>query len=121
MARRTTRSDFEHESDASPKALRSGKITIMPNDQFENTSSPRDTETELIAIWREVLGLGSFGSSDSFLELGGDSLAAMLCISRIRSTFDVEFELTDFFLDDATVSGFAANIERSLMNDKPNT
>jgi hypothetical protein len=40
-------------------------------------------------------------------------LAAMLCITRMKSAFGVEFDVQAFFLDEATVSEFAAIIGRS--------
>ena len=67
-----------------------------------------------MSIWADVLQLNGFSVHDSFLDLGGDSLSAMLCITRIRSAFGVEFSIEDFFLDNATVSDFARTIDRSF-------
>jgi acyl carrier protein len=76
-------------------------------------ASPRSpTEMRLTEIWLEVLNLNVIGVDEEFLELDGDSLSAMLCISRISNEFDVTFELEDFFLQPATVASFAARIDR---------
>ena len=71
------------------------------------------TEEKVLEIWLEVLNQSSVGLHEGFLELGGDSLSAMVCISRIRSTFGVEVPLEEFFLDQATVSDFARLIDRA--------
>ncbi len=80
-----------------------------------NTSIPAHTETEnlLLAIWKDVLKNDSCSISDDFLSIGGDSLSAMLCISRIRKATGFELELLDFFLEPATVSGLASIIDRA--------
>jgi thioesterase domain-containing protein/acyl carrier protein len=46
---------------------------------------PRDPlESELAAIWKDVLGLGDVGIHDRFVELGGDSLKAAALTLRIE-------------------------------------
>jgi acyl carrier protein len=65
----------------------------------------------LIQIWSEVLEVDSPEPNSSFLDLGGDSLAAMLCISRLRNSFGVEFTLDDFFLTDSTLVEFTSKVE----------
>ncbi|MEU6621416.1 amino acid adenylation domain-containing protein [Streptomyces litmocidini] len=48
---------------------------------------PRDrTESELAAIWAEVLGLapGTVGADDNFFELGGDSIVGLQVVSKAR-------------------------------------
>jgi hypothetical protein len=41
-----------------------------------------DTETELAAIWREILGVSDIGPDDSFFDVGGDSLSAVTVALR---------------------------------------
>lgn len=69
-------------------------------------------EAALLAIWRDALPVsGEEISTDRpFFELGGDSLSAMTCISRIRAMYSMEFNILDFFLDDSTISDFAKSI-----------
>jgi acyl carrier protein len=75
-------------------------------------ASVADVEAVLLGIWQDSLPLpsGEITKSVSFLGLGGDSLSAMICISRIRAAFSVEFNILDFFVDDSTISDFAKNI-----------
>ena len=46
----------------------------------------------------------------SFLDLGGDSLAAMLCISRIQREYSVELSIEDFFMLQSSTRGIAERI-----------
>jgi len=54
-------------------------------------------------IWSMVLKCKNIGENDHFLDLGGDSLDAMRCVSRISTDLGVELAFHDFFLDDATI------------------
>ncbi len=71
-----------------------------------------ETETKLLAIWTDVLDNPNIAVDDGFLELGGDSLSAMMCMSRITKTFGVEIPLEYFFMDDGTISKLAALINQ---------
>ena len=52
---------------------------------------PRNAlETELVAIWEEVLGVDQLGIDDDFLSLGGDSLDAARIAARVAARFNVE-------------------------------
>jgi acyl carrier protein len=84
----------------------------MSNNMKKTPSSRTDTEERLAALWRDVLKTDAIGPDDVFIDLGGDSLAAMLCISEIRRSFGVELTIEDFFYDQATISGLALIIER---------
>ncbi|ACY14298.1 non-ribosomal peptide synthetase [Haliangium ochraceum] len=54
-------------------------------------------ESELVAIWREVLGPVSVGVLDSFFDLGGHSLSALQILARIQERYDVELPMRGFF------------------------
>ncbi|WP_343073630.1 amino acid adenylation domain-containing protein [Pyxidicoccus fallax] len=74
--------------------------------------APRnETEQKLAALWSEVLQVEKVGIHDNFFELGGHSLLATQAVTRIRSAFNVETSLQDFF-ETPTVAGFALNILR---------
>lgn len=78
----------------------------------EGTSDTELTE-QLVAIWTEALQT-SVGLHDAFLDLGGDSLAAMQCIVRMRDAFAIEFTIDDFLAGDATVASFAGKIAEMM-------
>lgn len=77
----------------------------------ENLFVPPSTrlETELAAIWAEVLSLDRIGVADDFFDLGGNSLLAMQVISRINDNFRVEIPLSLLF-EAPTVAKLAAQI-----------
>jgi len=86
----------------------------------EPSSARRGLETRFLAartpaeealsdIWGEVLGLEEVGVGDSFLELGGDSLAAMRVIARVTDAFGVRPPLQEL-LAASTIEAMASLI-----------
>ncbi|MEW2443715.1 type I polyketide synthase [Micromonospora marina] len=63
-------------------------------------------EADIVAIWREVLGIDRIGRNDDFFALGGHSLAAVQIGTKLRARFGVELTLRDFF-DQPTVANTA--------------
>jgi thioesterase domain-containing protein/acyl carrier protein len=55
------------------------------------------TESRLIRLWQDVLGLPRVGPSDGFFDLGGHSLLAATLFSRIEQEFDVRLPLSELF------------------------
>jgi phthiocerol/phenolphthiocerol synthesis type-I polyketide synthase E len=53
-----------------------------------------DTEEQLTKIWEEVLGIRPITPDQSYFQLGGTSLLAVLLFARIEKTFDVELPLS---------------------------
>lgn len=64
---------------------------------------------KVLAIWQDVLN-STCKADDDFLDAGGDSLAAMLCIARIHEELGVELEFEKFFIEPATARGLATLI-----------
>ncbi len=54
-------------------------------------------ESELVAIWRELLKVERISIYDNFFELGGHSLLLTQLASRLRTTFQVELPLRILF------------------------
>lgn len=77
--------------------------------------APRTPVEEMLAgLWGQVLGSERVGVSDSFFELGGDSLRATQLILRLRETFQVELPLRDLF-EVSSLGGLAEKIEAALL------
>ena len=70
-----------------------------------------ETEALLVRIWSEVLDVSEFGIHESFLDLGGYSIAATICIQRIFEVFAVVVPLKSFFEASGTVAGLANIID----------
>ncbi|MDZ7719321.1 MAG: amino acid adenylation domain-containing protein [Balneolaceae bacterium] len=93
-----------------------------PNSQFTNTSTyqaPRnDLEAMISLTWQEVLQVNEIGVFDSFLALGGNSLAAIRITSRMEEKLGLEIPLRELF-EHPTIAGYSdsiANIIQSKLN-----
>jgi acyl carrier protein len=72
-------------------------------------------ESELAAIWAEVLGVERVGIHDNIFELGGGSLLATQVVSIVLDAFQVKLPLRILF-ESPTVAGMAAFIEEQQSN-----
>jgi amino acid adenylation domain-containing protein/thioester reductase-like protein len=80
-----------------------GKVDIncLPEPQYnfdsqENYVPPESfTEEKIAAVWSEVLEIEKVGTKDDFFELGGDSLKAIIIVSKLMEDFDIE--INDIF------------------------
>ncbi|MCX5205599.1 amino acid adenylation domain-containing protein [Streptomyces sp. NBC_00237] len=71
----------------------------LPSGWQRDTHSPRrppatDTEEALAAVWCEVLEVTDLGTDDSFLDLGGHSLAVARMANRITERFGVRLPVS---------------------------
>lgn len=77
--------------------------------------APRTPIEETLArLWREVLKLEQVGIRDSFFDLGGHSLIAIKLVTRIRTEFNVELSLADFFTV-LTIEALGQKLEEALI------
>ena len=77
----------------------------------QSYTPPRnETETALVNIWEDLLGLDQIGVLDDFFALGGHSLLATQLISRIRDQLQITLPLNSLF-DAPTVAGLAEAVE----------
>lgn len=83
-----------------------GKIDrkALPEPQIETVEGayigPRNkVEESFVEIWTEVLGIEKdmIGIDSNFFQLGGNSLNAMILVSKIYKTLDVKLTLVDLF------------------------
>ncbi|MFZ1289614.1 MAG: amino acid adenylation domain-containing protein [Melioribacteraceae bacterium] len=65
------------------------------NEKYEAPTS--EIEIILERIWRDLLEIKKIGINDNFFELGGHSLLATQLVSRIRNTFNIDFNLKHVF------------------------
>ncbi len=76
--------------------------------------APATALERLVAdIWMAVLGLDRAGVEDSFVDAGGDSLAAARIVARLRRTLGLGFSV-DMILQAATIRRLAADIEARM-------
>ena len=74
------------------------------------------TETDLAAIWAEVLSLDRVGVHDNFFDLGGSSLSATQVISRVFKGFELELPIQSLF-QAPTVAEMAAVIMQNQVKN----
>lgn len=70
-------------------------------------------EEEIAQIWELALGITGIGTSDNFMELGGNSLLAIQVISRTNSIFQIDLSFESFYLR-PTITGMAEAITTQL-------
>ncbi|MBL0388673.1 amino acid adenylation domain-containing protein [Tumebacillus sp. ITR2] len=71
-----------------------------------------EVETQMAALWQEVLSVEVVGAEDDFFAIGGHSLLATVLISRIHKEFGVSIPLRQLFLT-PTVRSFAEEIRKN--------
>jgi gramicidin S synthase 2 len=57
-----------------------------------------ETETKLVAIWKEILMFNTIGTQDDFFELGGHSLKINKLKNHIQKEFNVNVSFNSLFL-----------------------
>jgi acyl-CoA synthetase (AMP-forming)/AMP-acid ligase II/NAD(P)-dependent dehydrogenase (short-subunit alcohol dehydrogenase family)/acyl carrier protein len=75
-----------------------------------------DTERRLETVWKEVLNLPRIVTTESFFELGGDSLAAMRLVNKVREAFGVVCPIRALF-ENPTVRKLARVIEQRVVDE----
>lgn len=53
---------------------------------------------KIVGIWKDVLGVDNIAYSDNFFDLGGHSLNAAICITRIKKMFSIDLTIRHLFL-----------------------
>ncbi|HLZ87308.1 MAG TPA: AMP-binding protein, partial [Puia sp.] len=69
-------------------------------------------EQTLVEIWKETLELEELGITENFFTAGGDSIKAIVAVSRIRSALSTELQLADLF-EHTTVLKLAAFLDKN--------
>jgi hypothetical protein len=68
-------------------------------------------ESRLALIWTEALEVEGVGVDDTFIDLGGESIAAALCANRLRRDLGVVIRPATLLAPGMTVKRLAAVIE----------
>jgi acyl transferase domain-containing protein len=72
-----------------------------------------DTERQVAGVWSRLLGIGKIGRSDSFFDLGGNSLLAIQLASHLRKEFDIDLTIASLF-ESADLASLAAAVDAAL-------
>ncbi|SHE68728.1 non-ribosomal peptide synthase domain TIGR01720/amino acid adenylation domain-containing protein [Seinonella peptonophila] len=68
--------------------IASERSYVPPQDELEET---------LVQIWTDVLATPHLGMDDSFFQMGGHSLKAIICLAQIHKHLHVKVPLAEFF------------------------
>ncbi|WP_426575526.1 amino acid adenylation domain-containing protein (plasmid) [Xenorhabdus stockiae] len=96
-----------------------GKVNrrALPEPLFGNRDSyvaPRNVlETQLCAIWQDVLALEQVGIDDNFFRIGGNSLSSIKLIAAIRRTLSTDISLAQLF-ELKTIAGLATQMNTQI-------
>jgi phthiocerol/phenolphthiocerol synthesis type-I polyketide synthase E len=74
-----------------------------------------ELETNLAALWSELLMISPLGRDDNFFELGGHSLLALQLLPAVREKYRVALDPRELFAN-PTIAKLAANIEGKLVS-----
>jgi amino acid adenylation domain-containing protein len=90
---------------------------IQPGSEY---AAPRDKiEEKLVDIWSGILGTGAanqaIGINDNFFQLGGQSLNAIIMLSKIHKELDVKVPLAEIFRTH-TIKGLSCYIKGAAEN-----
>ncbi len=81
----------------------------------EHSSKPPVTmiEKKIHSIWSEVLNTDEFGIDEEFIQVGGNSLAAIRVMSRINEFFKLGLSLSSIF-EFSTIESFSGYVEETI-------
>jgi acyl carrier protein len=66
---------------------------------MEYVAPRNETETTLVRMWQQILGIEKIGIKDDFFELGGHSLKVARLAGQIHKAFDYRIALKDIFFN----------------------
>ena len=77
-------------------------------------------QDQLVDIWEQLLGVAPVGIDDPFLDLGGDSLLAMMLLLNLEEAFDRQFRQS-LLIEAQSVAQLADALARDLDEETPAT
>ncbi|NSL87275.1 amino acid adenylation domain-containing protein [Chitinophaga sp. Mgbs1] len=101
-----------HNGKVDRKALQD-PLSHIDQQRAVNDVPATPAETMLLAIWQDILKRNKIGVHDNFFEMGGQSLRAMVLVSRIRKATAANISLKDIFRY-PTISKLAAYIDQAV-------
>jgi len=68
----------------------------------------------VLSIWSDVLSVEDIGRDDTFVALGGDSVAATVCATQLWREFGVDIEEQMLVAETMTIGSVSAFIDCAL-------
>jgi acyl carrier protein len=89
--------------------MRDAGDNLIPHDKFHPSD---EVESKLADIWLDLLKVETVSVNTAFFVVGGNSLSAVILLSKIHKVFDVRLTLEDIFKK-PTIRQLAAVIKRA--------
>lgn len=70
-----------------------------PSARPPHTPPATPSEHLLYALWSELLAVSDLGTDDNFFDLGGNSIAAVQIVARVRAETGVDLPISRFLID----------------------
>lgn len=81
---------------------------------MDQSGNEAQSDIMLKELWTSVLGTVHISTDKTFLDMGGDSIKAIICISRIRKMFECELTIEDFLGEESTIASIVALVNNEL-------
>jgi len=95
---------------------RKDKTTLEHPIEKGSNLGASSTESVLKEIWEDVLEMNGLDVDDNYVDIGGDSLSAVMIVSRIKSRLKSVVAMREF-LDNPTIKLLATLIEHRTQNN----
>jgi len=89
----------------SAKKAQQTKTYLAPTNEFEEI---------IVDTWQEIMQLDKVGIDEHFIQIGGNSLNAMVVTSRLRTAFELDLAMTLVF-NYPTVKAYADYVEKKII------
>ncbi|MFD8470759.1 MupA/Atu3671 family FMN-dependent luciferase-like monooxygenase [Streptomyces globisporus] len=104
------REEHARREEHAPSAEAVPREGAAPREEHSEREAPApDTAALLREIWESVLDARGFPADSNFFDLGGNSIAAIRLVNRVRDTLGVDYPLVDFFAE-ATLRAMTAQL-----------
>lgn len=90
-------------------------VPLIESDDF--VAPENEVETELVQIWKDVLGLDKVGTTDNFFQLGGDSILIIRVLSKIKKQLGKQLEVRNLY-ESPTIKAIAIKLTTDSQEQK---
>jgi acyl carrier protein len=101
--------------------IRDSRVAVpLTNSRAEEGDQPTDEiEAAVARIWMDVFGHEHIGIHQQFFALGGHSLIAMQIVAKVRSFYQIDLSLRDFFAA-PTIARLSAEVAGKILREIEN-